>query len=195
MWLESGLSCPPGLASLEASTVFICFVFTCLHQGRSALRFTVTQSLESTFSRPFTASGTFEKIKLHLCILFYFFLMTLLLSLDAFRASFYHFILRFSNNISQHRVISCWIFFSQPFGPSSRMAFSWSPEGISDWEYILTFPTLPLLFTFTLCRNHQVFGCFTFLVRVLSSLVLFFSPIYIKPYIKYICLSVSIVFK
>lgn len=73
MRLESGLSCPPGLVSLEASTVFICFVFTCLQQGRSALRFTVTQSLESTFSRPFTASGAFEKIKLHLCILFYFF--------------------------------------------------------------------------------------------------------------------------
>lgn len=103
--LKSGLSCPPGLVSWEASTVFICFVFTCLHQGRSALSFTVNQSLESTLSQSFTASSAFEKLKPYLCILFYFFLMTLVLSLDAFRASVYHFILRFSNNISQHRVI------------------------------------------------------------------------------------------
>lgn len=73
MRLKSGLSCPPGLVSWEGSTVFICFVFTCLHHGRAALHFTVTQSLESTLFRPFTVSGAFEKIKLHLCILFYFF--------------------------------------------------------------------------------------------------------------------------
>lgn len=177
---------------------FNCLYLLCFHLSASGKVCTPLHCHSESWKHVFPAFHSqwrFWKDKVASLYFILFFLMTLLLSLDAFRASFYHFILRFSNNISQHRVISCWIFFSQPFGPSSRMAFSWSPEGISDWEYILTFPTLPFLFTFTLCRNHQVFGCFTFLVRVLSSLVLFFSPIYIKPYIKYICLSVSIVFK
>lgn len=169
MRLESGLSCPPGLVSLEASTVFICFVFTCLHQGRSALRFTVTQSLESTFSRPFTASGAFEKIKLHLCILFYFFLMTLLLSLDAFRASFYHFILRFSNNISQHRVISCWIFSHSHLGPLVEWPFLGARRALVIENIFLLFQHF-LFFSPLLCAG------ITKCLAVLHSWFVFFLP-------------------
>jgi hypothetical protein len=83
MRLKSGLSCP-GLVPWDPSAVFICFVFPCLHQGRSALGFLVAQNLESMPSLSLTSSGAFETMKLHL-----FSPMTLVLSWEAFMASFY----------------------------------------------------------------------------------------------------------
>lgn len=189
MRLKSGLSCPPGLVSWEASTVFICFVFTCLQwEGLHSVH--VTQSPESTLSRSFTASSAFEKMKLHLCILFYFiFLMTFVPSLDAFRASFYHLILRFSNNISQHRVISCWIFFLTAIWALQQNGLFLEPGGHSCLRIYSYFSNTSSSFHLYCVQESPSVWLFYILDQYS------FSNIYIKPYIKYICLSVSLVFK
>lgn len=151
---------------------FNCLYLLCFHLSTSGKGCTPFHCHSESWKHAFPAFHSqwrFWKDKVASLYFILFFLMTLLLSLDAFRASFYHFILRFSNNISQHRVISCWIFSHSHLGT------------VVEWPFLRAQRTLVLENIFLLFQHFLFFSpllCagITKCLAVLHSWFVFFLP-------------------